>query len=51
MIINKFIKIKKVVLIGDTGTGKSMLLHRYVKGGLPKSTTPTIGVEFATKSV
>jgi len=39
------------VLIGDSGTGKTLLVHRYVKGGLPKSTTPTIGVEFATKSV
>ena len=39
------------MLIGNSGTGKTLLLNRYVKGGLPKSTTPTIGVEFATKSV
>lgn len=25
--------------------------YRYVKGELPKNTVPTIGVEFATKTV
>ncbi len=28
-----------------------MILSRYVKGSLPKTVLPTIGVEFATKTV
>ena len=31
--------------------GKTCLLSRYLKNQLPKSAGPTIGVEFATKSV
>jgi len=41
----------KIVLVGDTGVGKTNLVHRYIKGTLPKYSTPTIGVEFATKTV
>ena len=41
----------KLVIIGDTSVGKTHLLHRFVKGQLPKSAVPTIGVEFATKTV
>ena len=39
------------MIIGDTSVGKTHLLHRFVKGQLPKSAVPTIGVEFATKTV
>ena len=41
----------KIVLVGDMNVGKTYLLSRYIKGQLPKSTGPTIGVEFATKTV
>ena len=41
----------KLVLVGDIDVGKSFLLSRYVKGQVPKNTGPTIGVEFATKTV
>jgi len=41
----------KLVLVGDMNVGKTFLLSRYVKGQVPKSTGPTIGVEFATKTV
>ena len=44
-------KSKIVVLIGDTGVGKTCLLNQYVKGKLPKQKVPTIGVEFCTKTV
>ena len=40
-----------VILVGDTGVGKTHLLSRYIKGNLPKNKFPTIGVEFATKPV
>ena len=41
----------KLVLVGDMNVGKTFLLSRYVKGQVPKATGPTIGVEFATKTV
>jgi Rab family protein len=40
-----------VILVGDTGVGKTHLLSRYIKNALPKNKYPTIGVEFATKAV
>lgn len=40
-----------VILIGDVDVGKTCLLSRFLKNSLPKSTSPTIGVEFATKNV
>lgn len=41
----------KLVLVGDMNVGKTFLLSRYIKGQIPKNTGPTIGVEFATKTV
>ncbi|CAD8051840.1 unnamed protein product [Paramecium sonneborni] len=41
----------KVVLVGDAGVGKTHLMTRYVKGCLPKNAVPTIGIEFAGKTV
>ena len=41
----------KIILLGDTSVGKTHLLSRYIKGQLPRSKFPTIGVEFATKPV
>ena len=41
----------KIVLIGDSGVGKSWLVSRYVKGIFPKNKGATIGVEFASKNL
>lgn len=41
----------KVVLIGDSGVGKSNLLSRFTRNEFNSETNATIGVEFATKSV
>jgi len=41
----------KVVLIGDSGVGKSNLLLRYTKDEFKQQSPMTIGVEFATKSI
>lgn len=41
----------KVVMIGDSGVGKSNLLMRYTKGEFNLNSKSTIGVEFATKSI
>ena len=41
----------KVVLIGDSGVGKSNLLSRFARDEFSLETRSTIGVEFATKTV
>ncbi|KAH9579612.1 Ras- protein Rab-11A [Schistosoma haematobium] len=41
----------KVVLIGDSGVGKSNLLSRFTRNEFNLESKSTIGVEFATKSV
>lgn len=41
----------KIVLIGDSGVGKSNLLSRYTKNEFSVETKTTIGVEFATKTI
>ena len=41
----------KVVLIGDSGTGKSNLLSRFTRNEFSLESTSTIGVEFATRSI
>lgn len=41
----------KIVLLGPSGTGKSCLLHRFVKEEWRVLSSQTIGVEFASKIV
>ena len=41
----------KVVLIGDSGVGKSNLLWRYTQNRFASDSKATLGVEFASKSV
>lgn len=41
----------KLVLVGDSGVGKSNLLLRWSKNDFNPDSTPTIGVEFATKTL
>ena len=40
-----------VVLIGDSGVGKSNLLSRFTRNEFNLECKSTIGVEFATKSI
>jgi len=40
-----------VVLVGDSGVGKTNLLSRYTRNEFYMESKPTIGVEFATRSV
>jgi Ras-related protein Rab-11A len=40
----------KIVMIGDSGVGKSNLLSRFVDNTFNMDSKPTIGVEFATKT-
>jgi small GTP-binding protein len=41
----------KVVVIGDSGVGKSNLLSRFTRDEFNLESKSTIGVEFATRSV
>lgn len=40
-----------VVLIGDSGVGKSNLLSRFTRNEFSLESKSTIGVEFATRSI
>jgi small GTP-binding protein len=40
-----------VVLIGDSGVGKSNLLARFTRNEFSNDSKSTIGVEFATRSI
>lgn len=41
----------KIILLGPSGSGKSCLLHRFVKNEFRSVTSQTIGVEFASRIV
>ncbi|RRT61025.1 hypothetical protein B296_00026220, partial [Ensete ventricosum] len=41
----------KVVLIGDSGVGKSNLLSRFTRNHFSLDSKSTIGVEFATRTL
>eukprot|EP01064_Diplonema_japonicum_P009450 TRINITY_DN1693_c0_g4_i1.p1 TRINITY_DN1693_c0_g4~~TRINITY_DN1693_c0_g4_i1.p1 ORF type:complete len:319 (+),score=61.45 TRINITY_DN1693_c0_g4_i1:55-957(+) len=41
----------KVLLLGDSGVGKTHIMLKFVKGTVPGNTEPTIGVDFAAKVV
>eukprot|EP00270_Netrium_digitus_P008554 TRINITY_DN2567_c0_g1_i1.p1 TRINITY_DN2567_c0_g1~~TRINITY_DN2567_c0_g1_i1.p1 ORF type:complete len:225 (-),score=52.40 TRINITY_DN2567_c0_g1_i1:434-1108(-) len=41
----------KVVLVGDSGVGKSNLISRFTKNEFNMESKSTIGVEFATRSI
>ena len=45
----EFDMVLKLVLIGDTGVGKSNLLSRYTKDEFNAESKTTIGVDFATR--
>eukprot|EP01012_Entosiphon_sulcatum_P017881 TRINITY_DN2262_c0_g1_i1.p1 TRINITY_DN2262_c0_g1~~TRINITY_DN2262_c0_g1_i1.p1 ORF type:complete len:233 (+),score=32.07 TRINITY_DN2262_c0_g1_i1:274-972(+) len=41
----------KLIIVGDSGTGKSCLLHRFIEDRFVEDQTHTIGVEFGAKIV
>ena len=48
---SQYDQLYKIVLLGDSGVGKSSLVSQYVKGIFPKNKGATIGVEFASKNL
>ncbi|ESL05948.1 hypothetical protein TRSC58_06386 [Trypanosoma rangeli SC58] len=47
----KYQQLIKLILVGDSGTGKSSLLHRFVEDDFSEQQAQTIGVEFGSKIV
>ncbi|XP_048493679.1 ras-related protein RABA1f-like [Beta vulgaris subsp. vulgaris] len=48
---NNYNYLFKVVLIGDSGVGKSNLLSRFTRNEFSLESKSTIGVEFTTRSI
>jgi small GTP-binding protein len=46
-----FDQLHKIVLLGDSGVGKSNLLSQFTRGEFDIGSKTTIGVEFSTKNV
>ena len=46
-----YLCVSLVVLIGDSGVGKSNLLSRFTRNEFNLESKSTIGVEFATRSI
>ena len=49
--INKYDYIYKIIIIGDSGVGKSNILSRFIKGEFEIDSKHTIGVEFSAKTL
>ena len=41
----------KIVAVGESGVGKTCLIHNYVKGTFKVDYSVTVGVEFYTKNL
>lgn len=41
----------KIVLIGETGVGKSSIINRYVKNSFSSDSLSTLGASFASKTL
>jgi len=41
----------KIIIIGETGTGKSCLLHHFTQNTFKEHSQHTIGVEFASRTI
>lgn len=39
----------KIIIIGDSGVGKTCLAHRFATGKFPEQTEATIGVDFCER--
>ena len=41
----------KIIIIGDSGVGKTAILHKYVTGNFIQEHKATIGADFLTKEI
>lgn len=44
-------RIIKVLIMGDSGVGKTCVLLRFSENVFPENHVPTIGIDFKTKNV
>lgn len=51
MAAEKYHQLMKLIVVGDSGVGKSCLLHRFCEDSFCDEQTQTIGVEFGAKVV
>ncbi len=51
MLVAEEVFIKKMVLLGDNGVGKTSLIHRFVDGNFSPRYQATLGTTFSTKNV
>ncbi|CBH18418.1 Ras-related protein Rab4 [Trypanosoma equiperdum] len=47
----RYQQLMKLIVVGDSGTGKSSLLHRFVEDTFSEERAQTIGVEFGSKII
>ncbi|KPI88981.1 putative ras-related rab-4 [Leptomonas seymouri] len=48
---DKYQQLMKLIVIGDSGSGKSCLLHRFIEDTFSEDQTQTIGIEYGAKIV
>jgi Ras-related protein Rab-7A len=48
---NNQIKDIKIILLGDTGVGKTTIINRYINNEFTEENLVTLGSSFATKEV
>ena len=41
----------KIVILGDSGVGKTTLLQQYINQKVPQNAKPTIGADFSKKEI
>jgi GTPase SAR1 family protein len=41
----------KIILIGETGVGKSSIIQRYLKNKFDSGSMPTIGIDYNSKNI
>lgn len=49
--MENFDQLLKIVLVGDSGVGKTSIISRFTRNKFNPDSSPTIGVEFATKAL
>ncbi|CAG9580017.1 putative ras-related rab-4 [Leishmania major strain Friedlin] len=48
---DKYQQLMKLIVIGDSGVGKSCLLHRFIEDTFSEEQTQTIGIEYGAKII
>ena len=49
--VDNYEQLYKIIIIGDSGVGKSNILGRYLHNEFHEDTKSTVGVEFGSKKM